>query len=122
MLEMSRKKAVAALAGVALSCVATAALGADCDSLGLPNPIWGAGGSAETQTIGAVATYLAGLSDHPITVFWYDPGACTGYGQYLSNAITNTAVKYWTSSGVQQTCNATAHLADFAHMGNDHDF
>jgi hypothetical protein len=122
MLELSRKKAVAALAGVALSCVASAALGADCSSLGLPNPIYGAGGSAETQTIKAVATYLAGLSDHPITVFWYDPGACQGYQQYLNDAITNTAVKYWAADGTPGTCNATGHAADFSHMGNDHDF
>ena len=122
MLELSRKKAVAALVGAAFGCVAPAALGADCNTLGLPNPIYGAGGSAETQTIQAVAIYLAGLQDHPITIFWSDPGACQGYQQYLNDAITNTAVKYWSANGTAGTCNATAQPADFSHMGNPHDF
>jgi len=122
MLELSRKRAVAALTGAALSCVAPTVLGADCNTLGLPNPIYGAGGSAETQTIGAVATYLAGLQDHPITIFWWDPGACQGYQAYLNNAITNTAVKYWNAAGTQLSCSTTAIASDFAHMGNDHSF
>jgi hypothetical protein len=122
-LELSRKRAVAALTGAALSCVAPTVLGADCDTLGLPNPIWGAGGSAETQTIGAVAAYLAGLPDHPITIFWWDPGACQGYQAYLNDAITNTSVKYWAPGATAaSTCSATAHPADFSHMGNDHSF
>lgn len=122
MLELSRKKAVAALVGAACGCLAPAAFAADCNTLGLPNPIYGAGGSAETQTIQAVAIYLAGLQDHPITIFWTDPGACQGYQQYLNNAITNTAVKYWSANGTAGTCNATAQAADFSHMGNPHDF
>lgn len=122
MLESSRKKAVAALVGAACGCLAPSAFAADCNTLGLPNPIYGAGGSAETQTIQAVATYLAGLEDHPITIFWADPGACQGYQQYLNDAITNTAVKYWSADGTPGTCNATAQAADFSHMGNPHDF
>ncbi len=110
------------MTGMALSCVAPAAFAADCDALGLPNPIYGAGGSAETGTIKAVATYFAGLVEHPITVLWHDPGACDGYQQYLDNAITSTAVKYWSAEGAPRTCTATARAADFSHMVNDHDF
>ncbi|HTQ05531.1 MAG TPA: hypothetical protein VMI54_16830 [Polyangiaceae bacterium] len=102
--------------------LAPRAFAADCNTLGKPNPIYGAGGSAETATIAKVATYFASLTDHPITIFWTDPGACAGYQQYLNNSITNSAVKYWDASGNQLTCNATAQPADFAHMGNEHSF
>jgi len=123
MLGLSRKTALGALAGAAFSALAPAAWAADCDTLFSSDTrqIWGAGGSAETQTIAAVATYLAGLPE-PIIVFWYDPGACDGYKAYLANSLTNSAVKYWNASGTQLTCNATAHAVDFAHMGNEHDF
>jgi hypothetical protein len=122
MLESGRKKIVATCCGAAIALAAPAVLGADCNTLGKPNPIYGAGGSAETATIAKVAKYFAGLSDHPITIFWTDPGACAGYQQYLSNSITNSAVKYWDASGTQLTCNATAQAADFSHMGNEHGF
>jgi hypothetical protein len=122
MLELGRKRIVATLCGAAVAAVAPAAFSADCDTLGKPNPIYGAGGSAETATIAKVATYFAGLADHPITIFWADPGACAGYQQYLNDSITNSAVKYWDASGTQLTCNATAQAADFAHMGNEHQF
>jgi len=124
MREWSRRSAAAGLAGVALSTIAPAAFAADCDavfpSVPADHQIYGAGGGAETQTIAAVAAHLAGLPD-PIIVFWHDPGACAGYQAYLENSITSAAVKYWSSSGTQGVCNAIAHAADFAHMGNDHE-
>jgi hypothetical protein len=122
MLELGRRKVVATLCGGALTVVAPATFGADCNTLGLPNPIYGSGGSAETATIAKVATYYAGLADHPITIFWADPGACTGYQQYLNNSLTNSAVKYWNAAGTQLTCSTTAVPVDFAHMGNEHAF
>lgn len=122
MLELGRKRVAAACCGAMIVALAPAAMAADCNTLGKPNPIYGAGGSAETATIAKVATYFAGLAEHPITVFWADPGACAGYQQYLNNSITNSAVKYWDASGNQLTCNATAQAADFSHMGNEHAF
>ena len=122
MLELRRKRVVATCAAAMVFALGPAALAADCNTLGKPNPIYGAGGSAETATIAKVATYFAGLVDHPITIFWTDPGACAGYQQYLNNSITNSAVKYWDASGTQLTCNATAQAADFSHMGNEHGF
>jgi hypothetical protein len=124
MLELSRKKAVAALAGAALCTVAPAAFAANCDdvALGLENPIYGAGGSAETQTIRAVAIYLRSLADHPITILWDDTlGACGGYNEYLQNVFTVAQVTYWDTDGTAQKCTPTGGI-DFAHMGNEHDF
>ncbi len=123
MLELSRKKAMAAFAGAAIFTLAPVALGVDCSALGLPRPIYGAGGSAETQVIRAVAIYLANLPD-PISVFWHDPGACDGYKQYVTGGISGTAVKYWSATGAALTCSVavTENLADFSHMGNDHGF
>jgi len=122
MLELGRKTILGAACGTMLAAFAPRVLAADCNSLGKPNPIYGAGGSAETATIAKVAKYFAGLDDHPITIFWTDPGACAGYQQYLNNSITNSAVKYWDASGNQLTCNAAAQPADFSHMGNEHGF
>lgn len=92
-----------------------------CADLDLPNPIYGAGGSAITATLGKVATALANLDD-PITVLWADPGACTGFGYFTNNDIDGT-LKYWDAAGVQQTCApAAVQPVDFAHMGNQADF
>jgi len=123
MLEHGRKHALAALFGCAVTAAAGAARAQECTDIEatVPKPIFGAGGSAITATLRQVAAYLAGSSD-PITVFWNDPGACTGYQQYLNNSITNTAVKYYSADGTLNTCNASGHPADFAHMGNPHDF
>lgn len=65
MLEYRRKKVVAGCAAALVLSVGPAALAADCNTLGKPNPIYGAGGSAETATIAKVATYFAGLVEHP---------------------------------------------------------
>jgi ABC-type phosphate transport system substrate-binding protein len=121
MLEHRRRYGLALLFGLGVATAAAPANAQDCSALALPNPIYGAGGSAITATLSRVAAYLAGL-DPPITVFWNDPGACTGYQQYLNDSITGTAVKYWDTSRTLHTCNASGQPADFAHMGNPHEF
>lgn len=123
MLEHRRRYAFAASCGLAAIFATSAASAQECADIEatVPKPIFGAGGSAITATLRQVAAYLAG-SDDPITVFWNDPGACTGYQQYLNDSITNTAVKYYNAAGTLSTCNASGHAADFAHMGNPDDF
>jgi hypothetical protein len=92
----------------------------------LPNPIYGAGGSAITATLGAVATALAGLPDgQKVTIFYWDPGACTGYHAFVdkdtgSGLATKPAYfKYWNAAGTLAQCEATGNEElSFAHMGN----
>jgi hypothetical protein len=123
---MLRRRATTAgtalAAGCAVTLAASTGLSAPCADLDLPNPIYGSGGSAVTATLKAVGTALSGL-DEPITILYADPGACPGYQQYLNNAITGT-FKYWNAEGTQLTCDPPldGQPADFAHMGNDHDF
>lgn len=99
-----------------------AALAVPCSELNLPNPIYGAGGSAITATLGRVATALAGLED-PITILFADPGACIGYQAFLDGNVTTT-FKYWDSAGTQLSCDpeVTGQQVDFAQMGNTADF
>lgn len=105
--------------GTTLSLPALAQDTVACDDLDLPNPVYGAGGSAITATLAKVATALANL-DEPITILFADPGACTGYQAFLDNSVT-TNFKYWLADGTQQTCappTVGGHPVDFAHMGN----
>jgi hypothetical protein len=107
----------------ALSLSLTApALAVPCSELNLPNPIYGAGGSAITATLGKVATELAKLPE-PITVLFADPGACIGYQAFLDNSVTTT-FKYWDAAGTQLSCDpeVTGTPVEFAHMGNTADF
>ncbi|MGE0321881.1 MAG: hypothetical protein AB7S68_06250 [Polyangiaceae bacterium] len=110
----------AALATTWLYCRSASA--APCADLNLPNPIYGAGGSAITATLAKVATALAGAAE-PVTILFSDPGACNGFAQFADNRITGT-FKYWDASGQQLTCDAplAGQPADFAHMGNTADF
>ena len=64
--------------------LAPSALAVPCSELNLPNPIYGAGGSAITATLGRVASALAGLPE-PITILFADPGACIAWLQSLAN-------------------------------------
>jgi hypothetical protein len=117
------------LAGVvaAGACVLAPALAnaAPCPT-DLPNPLYGAGGSAVTATLGAVATALAKLPDaERITLFYWDPGACLGYQAFAekdtgSGLATRPAYfKYWNANGVLTQCEATGNEElSFAHMGN----
>jgi hypothetical protein len=143
MLGLDRKKSVAVLLGCAATALAPAALGqvsdcteleADPDTYG--QVIYGSGGSATTATLGRIASYLAGLpASERITVVYYDPGACSGYEQFLNNELfaipNNTAtIKYWIPStsgspttAVERTCTlAEPRKLDFSHMGNPHEF
>lgn len=103
--------------------LSSAALADPCPT-NLPNPVYGSGGSAVTATIGAVATALAGLPD-PITILYWDPGACTGYHAVVDKdtgsglASPPAYFKYWDATGKLTQCEATGNepLA-FAHMGN----
>jgi hypothetical protein len=92
----------------------------------LPNPIYGAGGSAITATLGSVATALAGLPEgERVTIFFWDPGACTGYNAFAEKdtgsglATKPTYFKYWNAAGTVTQCEATGNEElSFAHMGN----
>lgn len=105
-----------------LAAVATPASAQDaplCSDLDLPNPVYGAGGSAITQTLARVASALAGVDD-PITILFSDPSACTGFEAFLDNTTT-AQFKYWEpGSTTPKLCNApiTGQELDFAHMGN----
>ncbi|HEX4476085.1 MAG TPA: hypothetical protein VH142_13460, partial [Polyangiaceae bacterium] len=91
-----------------------------CKSLNLPNPIYGAGGSAIEPDIGGVATALGGLASNPETIFFSDAGgACPQLQSFLSG--TETAVyNYWTpADGKIHTCTGDGtETLSFAHMGN----
>jgi hypothetical protein len=102
--------------------VAGPALAVPCSELELPNPIYGAGGSAITATLGRVATELAALPE-PITILFADPGACIGYQAFLADSVTTT-FKYWDAAGTQLSCDpeVTGTPVQFAHMGNTADF
>lgn len=143
MLGLDKKRCAAALLGCTASVLSPAAFAqvSDCTELeAAPDTygqvIYGSGGSATTATLGRIASYLAGLPiEQRITVVWYDPGACSGYEQYLNNELfaipNNTAtIKYYLPStsgaptaAVERTCTfAQPHRVDFSHMGNPHEF
>lgn len=90
----------------------------------LPNPIYGAGGSAVTPTLGAVASALAGLpAEERVSIFYWDPGACTGYHSVVdvgTDLATPPAYfKYWDADGTLHQCEAAGdEVLSFAHMGN----
>jgi hypothetical protein len=121
-----RRPFVGALCGFALtSTLASTALAAPCPT-DLPNPIYGAGGSAVTATLGAVATALAGLPPaERVSIFYWDPGACAGYHGFVDKdtgsglATKPTYFKYWNAAGTLTQCEATGdEPLSFAHMGN----
>ena len=116
---------VAAAAGSAVFAFSGLAVAAPCPD-DLPNPIYGAGGSAVTATMKQVAVALAGL-DSPITVLYHDPGACIGFTEFVNGVIPSTTtvtVKYWGADGTNYQCEppVTGLPVDFAHMGNTADF
>lgn len=121
----TQNKTTAFAAGIALSLAAKAVAAAPCPT-DLPNPIYGAGGSAVTATLGAVATALAKLPPgERITIFYWDPGACTGYHAFVDKdtgsglATPPTYFKYWDAQGNLAQCEPTgAEPLSFAHMGN----
>jgi len=113
-------------AGLAVAAThASSAVAAPCPT-DLPNPIYGAGGSAVTATLGAVATALAGLpASERITLLYWDPGACTGYHAFVDKdtgsglATPPAYFKYWDAQGNLTQCEAAGtEPLGFAHMGN----
>jgi hypothetical protein len=101
-----------------------------CDDVALPNKIFGAGGSAVTATLRKIAVAIANDSEgdaaQRTTIFFADPGACLGFGDYLSGKTTRP-FKYWvagaTAAETDKTCDAAdgGQALDFSHMGNDDD-
>jgi ABC-type phosphate transport system substrate-binding protein len=89
---------------------------------GLPNPIYGLGGSAQQPLVGALATELS--KQNPATTIVYDSskGACSGinglYGP-TPTKMTGTAA-YWSADGTQGTCDLpiAGESADFGTLGN----
>jgi hypothetical protein len=95
-----------------------------CDDIALPNKIFGSGGSAVTATLKRVALAIANdpnaVPAEQTTIFYTDPNACDGYGDFLTGKSTRV-FKYWVAGQTaDQTCEARAggQPLDFAHMGN----
>lgn len=121
--RLLNKKGVCALAFAVVAAWGAPSEAAPCPT-DLPNPVYGAGGSAVTATLGAVATALAGLPPQDrITIFYWDPGACTGYEAFVEagtiGAPTPTYFKFWDAAGTLTQCEPNgAEVLSFAHMGN----
>jgi hypothetical protein len=88
----------------------------------LTHVIYGAGGSAITPTLAAVALALS-KANPPITVFYTDPGAQAGYDAFATGKTT-LAFKYWLKAadltGTAPTCTVDAiagQALDFATTG-----
>jgi hypothetical protein len=114
--------ALAAAGGIAGA--AGNAKAVDCDTLTtFPNHVYGAGGSAITATLQALAPVLQTLPNaaDQITIFYSDTDACTGYQAFLDNNETAT-FKYWdpATPATTLTCTAggTGHPVDFSTMAN----
>lgn len=122
LLRRSRLRASIAMSAALVALVPSLAGAQECPT-DRPNSIYGTGGSAITATMKAVAIQLAGLDD-PISVFWSDPGACTGFDELLNDAIVTRRFLYWDADGTEHQCDppVTGQPADFAHMGNAADF
>ncbi len=118
----SRRRASVGLSAALVALVPSIAAAQECPT-DRPNSIYGSGGSAITATMKAVAIQLAGL-DEPISVFWSDPGACTGFDELVADSIVTKKFWYWDADGTEHQCDPpiTGQPADFAHMGNAADF
>jgi hypothetical protein len=99
-----------------------------CDDVpNAPNKIFGSGGSAVTATLRRIAVAIAndttGDPAERTTIFYSDPNACDGYGEFLTGKSTRV-FKYWvagaTAAETDKTCEARldGQPLDFAHMGN----
>ncbi len=106
---------VAAIAGLAHPAGA-----APCS--GLPNPIYGLGGSAAKPFLGKLSKALSSLpAPNTATIVFQAPGACLGiYGLLDDNARLTGTASYWGPSGVEATCELPAggQPIDFANMAN----
>ena len=123
LVKRKQNLACALTLGAAFSLPA-AAYALPCDDIALPNKIFGSGGSAVTATLKRVALAIAndptGTPAEQTTIFYTDPNACDGYGDFLTGKSTRV-FKYWVAGQtIDQTCEARAggQPLDFAHMGN----
>jgi len=107
-------------ASIYLASAALPARAAPCADLNPIRPIYGAGGSAVTATLKNVAKALIALPEaERVTIFFYDPGACAGYGIWRTpDALVENNFKYWDAAGNEFTCQAPQTVVEFAHMGN----
>lgn len=96
------------------------AIAAPCSEVVSGPAIYGAGGSAVTPTLGHVAAALQGLNEEDrLTILFYDPGACAGYGLWRTPDPTlEVSFKYWDAEGMQLSCEAPQSVIEFTHMGN----
>jgi hypothetical protein len=120
--------AVAAAVGLAALAGASSAKAVACADViaqnSLTHVIFGAGGSAITPTLAAVALALS-KANPPINVFYSDPGAKVGYDAFQANSGGATVpFKYWRAAGdltTTPTCTASSALngqaIDFATTG-----
>ncbi|GMV42387.1 MAG: hypothetical protein AMXMBFR64_41030 [Myxococcales bacterium] len=117
-----RRTLLAGCAALALAGSGTMAADAKADIKcnTLPSPIYGQGGSANTNFLGKIAAAWR-TSDKPVALIYQSPGACVGINSLLSDtAITGTAF-YWEADGTQGTCELPllGQKLDFAVMGID---
>jgi hypothetical protein len=109
-----RPAAVAAALGLAALAGAGSAKAAACADVitqyNLTHVIFGAGGSAITPTLAAVALAL-GQANPPINVFYSDPGAQVGYDAFRDGTGGKTVpFKYWRAAAdiaTPPTCTAS---------------
>jgi hypothetical protein len=98
-----------------------------CDDINLPNKIYGVGGSAVTATLRRIAHAIAddpnGTPAQQTTIFWAEPNACVGFGDYLTGKTTQTFLYWIKGSTADQKCDARVggQPVDFSHMGNASD-
>lgn len=106
--------------GLALVLSSQAALAAPCAEVTTGRTVYGAGGSAITPTLKSVSIALQTLDEEDrLTVFFHEPGACSGYGIWRTPDPTlEVSFKYWTEAGEEFTCEASQQEVAFAHMGN----
>ena len=118
--KFSSSRLIATPVSLAAILVCHSAAAAPCADVTTGKAVYGAGGSAITPTLKKVAAALQTLEEEErLTVFYHEPGACSGYGIWRTPDPTlEVAFKYWDEAGAEATCEATQDKISFAHMGN----
>jgi ABC-type phosphate transport system substrate-binding protein len=98
--------------------VAAEAHALDCSTL--PNPIYGAGGSAQKPLLKEVARRFAAASTPSTVVYQSANGACAGYQALVAPIAISGTASYWDATGKELTCtlSITGDTATFASTGN----